>query len=317
MHGVILWSIKARISVSLRSNIIIWIKYEEEVEESADRWSKPHVAVQPLMSVFEVRSCLAKAVMLLDLEVTSLELVAVPKSSSTLKSGEMKDGAKAFCYLPSSDFRFMVTDILATPALQVIEGVTDCSLSIVALGCMYPFPSKRDLPTVQLNIPYNTAFIDAINEVVQRMVKKKMLDPSLREQTRDLLLLHHSTLYTRQKRRVKTGQQLHIIRSLAEIGKRHSAKDVNKLSHVPSHSIVKSATNLGVDRMDPQIAATSANDPHTPDNIESTQVPITLLETTEIHISCVIQIKRKINQRYEFVRFLPSPPLPTYGSTFH
>lgn len=46
------------------------------MEESADRWSKPHVAVQPLMSVFEVRSCLAKAVMLLDLEVTSLELVA-------------------------------------------------------------------------------------------------------------------------------------------------------------------------------------------------------------------------------------------------
>ncbi|EUB57082.1 Electrogenic sodium bicarbonate cotransporter [Echinococcus granulosus] len=53
-----------------------WIKYEEEVEESADRWSKPHVAIQPLMSVFEVRSCLAKAVMLLDLEVMSLELVA-------------------------------------------------------------------------------------------------------------------------------------------------------------------------------------------------------------------------------------------------
>ncbi|KAL5972164.1 Electrogenic sodium bicarbonate cotransporter 1, partial [Taenia solium] len=53
-----------------------WIKYEEEVEESADRWSKPHVAIQPLMSVFEVRSCLAKAVMLLDLDVMSLELVA-------------------------------------------------------------------------------------------------------------------------------------------------------------------------------------------------------------------------------------------------
>ena len=60
------------------------------------------------------------------------------------------------------------------------------------------------------------------------MVKKKMLPAGLREQMRDLLLLHHSTLYTRQKKRAKTGQQLHIIRSLAEIGKRHSAKDVNK-----------------------------------------------------------------------------------------
>ncbi|VDN13623.1 unnamed protein product [Dibothriocephalus latus] len=52
-----------------------WIKFEEEVEEYADRWSKPHVAVQSLMSVFEVRSCLAKAVMLLDLEATTLESI--------------------------------------------------------------------------------------------------------------------------------------------------------------------------------------------------------------------------------------------------
>ncbi len=67
-----------------------------------------------------------------------------------------------------------------------------------------------------------------LDEVVQRMVKKKMLEPGLKDQTRELLLLHHSTLYTRQKRHAKSGQQLHIIRSLAEIGKRHSAKDVNK-----------------------------------------------------------------------------------------
>lgn len=65
------------------------------------------------------------------------------------------------------------------------------------------------------------------------MVKKKMLDPGLHDQTRDLLLLHHSTLYSRQKRRARTGQQLHIIRSLAEIGKRHSAKDVNKRKFRP------------------------------------------------------------------------------------
>ncbi|VDM22053.1 unnamed protein product [Hydatigera taeniaeformis] len=64
------------------------------------------------------------------------------------------------------------------------------------------------------------------------MVKKKMLEPGFQDQTRELLLLHHSTLYTRQKRRAKSGQQLHIIRSLAEIGKRHSAKDVNKCEFV-------------------------------------------------------------------------------------
>lgn len=64
------------LTIPFSFRIYRWIKYEEEVEESADRWSKPHVAIQPLMSVFEVRSCLAKAVMLLDLDVMSLELVA-------------------------------------------------------------------------------------------------------------------------------------------------------------------------------------------------------------------------------------------------
>lgn len=52
--------------------------------------------------------------------------------------------------------------------------------------------------------------------------------------------------------------------------------------------------------MDPQTAATSANDQHTPDNIESTQVPITLLETTEIHLNYLIQIKRKIMSPYRW-----------------
>ncbi len=67
-----------------------------------------------------------------------------------------------------------------------------------------------------------------LDEVVQRMVKKKMLEPGLKDQTRELLLHHHPTLYPRQKPHPNSAQQLHIIRSLAEIGKRHSAKDVNK-----------------------------------------------------------------------------------------
>ncbi|KAM7534494.1 hypothetical protein Aperf_G00000106244 [Anoplocephala perfoliata] len=236
-----------------------WIKYEEEVEESADRWSKPHVAVQPLMSVFEVRSCLSKAVMLLDLEVTSLELVAEPFIPKLVP--------------PASRFLRLAFGQVELCSLQLLVFFTPGQLwslmyvtSIVCRksGC-------APLPMFFVEKESTT------DEVVQRMVKKKMLDPGLADQTRDLLLLHHSTLYTRQKRRAKTGQQLHIIRSLAEIGKRHSAKDVNKLPHVPSHSIVKSATNLGVDRMDPQAATASnaASDQmgaysNTPDNLEAT-----------------------------------------------
>ncbi|BHF83645.1 Sodium bicarbonate cotransporter 3 [Sparganum proliferum] len=147
-----------------------WIKFEEEVEEYADRWSKPHVAVQSLMSVFEVRSCLAKAVMLLDLEATTLESIC--------------------------------------------------------------------------------------ETVCERLVRKKQLASDLMEQTKNLLHLHHSTIYSRQKRQ-KGAQQLHLIRSLAEIGKRQSAKEVTKMSHVPSRTLIKSATNLGVNRLDAAAATTA------------------------------------------------------------
>lgn len=52
-----------------------WIKFEEDVEEGGNRWSKPHVATLSLHSLFELRSLLLNGSILLDLEATSLELI--------------------------------------------------------------------------------------------------------------------------------------------------------------------------------------------------------------------------------------------------
>ena len=35
-----------------------WVKFEEDVEEGGNRWSKPHVATLSLHSLFELRSFL-------------------------------------------------------------------------------------------------------------------------------------------------------------------------------------------------------------------------------------------------------------------
>lgn len=46
-----------------------WIKYEETVEGSKERWSKPHIPLLTLQSLLQLRNCLKRGVMLLDLEV--------------------------------------------------------------------------------------------------------------------------------------------------------------------------------------------------------------------------------------------------------
>uniref|UniRef100_A0A8D8W5I7 Anion exchange protein n=1 Tax=Cacopsylla melanoneura TaxID=428564 RepID=A0A8D8W5I7_9HEMI len=52
-----------------------WIKFEEDVEEGGNRWSKPHVATLSLHSLFELRSLLLNGCVMLDVEASSLEVI--------------------------------------------------------------------------------------------------------------------------------------------------------------------------------------------------------------------------------------------------
>uniref|UniRef100_A0A8C9FFF2 Anion exchange protein n=1 Tax=Pavo cristatus TaxID=9049 RepID=A0A8C9FFF2_PAVCR len=58
-----------------------WIKFEEKVEQGGERWSKPHVATLSLHSLFELRTCIEKGSIMLDMEATSLPQVVGNPSS--------------------------------------------------------------------------------------------------------------------------------------------------------------------------------------------------------------------------------------------
>ena len=45
-----------------------WVKFEEDVEDGGNRWSKPHVATLSLHSLFELRNLLTKVVIILDMD---------------------------------------------------------------------------------------------------------------------------------------------------------------------------------------------------------------------------------------------------------
>lgn len=67
-----------------------WIKFEEDVEEGGDRWSKPHVATISLHSLFELRSCILNGTVMLDLEASSLEQICDLVLENMVNAGQLK-----------------------------------------------------------------------------------------------------------------------------------------------------------------------------------------------------------------------------------
>ncbi|XP_054248230.1 electrogenic sodium bicarbonate cotransporter 1 isoform X3 [Indicator indicator] len=72
-----------------------WIKFEEKVEQGGERWSKPHVATLSLHSLFELRTCIEKGSIMLDIEASSLpqvvEMIVDNQMETGLLKSELKD----------------------------------------------------------------------------------------------------------------------------------------------------------------------------------------------------------------------------------
>uniref|UniRef100_A0A673GU66 Anion exchange protein n=1 Tax=Sinocyclocheilus rhinocerous TaxID=307959 RepID=A0A673GU66_9TELE len=71
-----------------------WIKFEEKVEKGGERWSKPHVATLSLHSLFELRTCIEKGTIMLDLEANSLSGVVEMITDSQIENGLLKADLK-------------------------------------------------------------------------------------------------------------------------------------------------------------------------------------------------------------------------------
>ncbi|XP_038047146.1 sodium bicarbonate cotransporter 3-like isoform X2 [Patiria miniata] len=68
-----------------------WIKYEEDVDVGADRWSKPHIATLPLHSLFELRSCLMSGTVCLDMEAEDLLQIADIVLDKLIASNQLEE----------------------------------------------------------------------------------------------------------------------------------------------------------------------------------------------------------------------------------
>ncbi|KAM3596820.1 uncharacterized protein V6R79_021350 [Siganus canaliculatus] len=68
-----------------------WLKFEEDVEDGGERWSKPYVATLSLHSLFELRSCILNGTVMLDMHANSIEEIADMVIDSMVASGQLKE----------------------------------------------------------------------------------------------------------------------------------------------------------------------------------------------------------------------------------
>ncbi|TNM93357.1 hypothetical protein fugu_018759 [Takifugu bimaculatus] len=72
-----------------------WLKFEEDVEDGGERWSKPYVATLSLHSLFELRSCILNGTVMLDMRVSSIEEIADMVIDNMVASGQLDEDLRA------------------------------------------------------------------------------------------------------------------------------------------------------------------------------------------------------------------------------
>ncbi|XP_053570215.1 sodium bicarbonate cotransporter 3 isoform X2 [Bombina bombina] len=68
-----------------------WLKFEEDVEDGGDRWSKPYVATLSLHSLFELRSCILNGTVMLDMRASTIEEIADMVLDNMTASGQLDE----------------------------------------------------------------------------------------------------------------------------------------------------------------------------------------------------------------------------------
>ncbi|XP_027012574.1 sodium bicarbonate cotransporter 3 isoform X3 [Tachysurus fulvidraco] len=71
-----------------------WLKFEEDVEDGGERWSKPYVATLSLHSLFELRSCIMNGTVLLDMRANTIEEIADMFIDSMVASEQLDESLK-------------------------------------------------------------------------------------------------------------------------------------------------------------------------------------------------------------------------------
>ncbi|NWS13072.1 S4A4 protein, partial [Pachyramphus minor] len=105
-----------------------WMKFEEKVEDGGERWSAPHVPALPLHSLFQLRTCLEKGTVLLDLDATSFKEIIDKALSGHPEEAELQPAlrerlAALLLLQPRHQPTKSLLQLLAELALSPCQGI--------------------------------------------------------------------------------------------------------------------------------------------------------------------------------------------------
>ncbi|NXM28281.1 S4A4 protein, partial [Oxyruncus cristatus] len=117
-----------------------WIKFEEKVEDGGERWSAPHVPALPLHSLFQLRTCLQKGTVLLDLDASSFKEIIDKVLSGHPEEAELQ---------PALRERLTVL-LLLQPQHQPMKSLLQLLTELTFSPCQEKAKSRSD-PGAQLS----------------------------------------------------------------------------------------------------------------------------------------------------------------------
>ncbi|NWQ69184.1 S4A4 protein, partial [Neopipo cinnamomea] len=109
-----------------------WIKFEEKVEDGGERWSAPHVPALPLHSLFQLRTCLQKGTVLLDVDAASFKEIIDKVLSGHPEEAELQPGLRerlaALLLLqprhqPTKSLLQLLTELTLSPCRGIPSGI--------------------------------------------------------------------------------------------------------------------------------------------------------------------------------------------------
>ncbi|XP_041104240.1 sodium bicarbonate cotransporter 3-like isoform X8 [Polyodon spathula] len=138
-----------------------WLKFEEDVEDGGERWSKPYVATLPLHSLFELRSCILKGTVMLDMRANSIDEIADMVIDNMVVSEQLDEsvrekvrGALLKRHHHQNEKKLSNRIPLVRSFADIGEGLSASRLSLIRTGLSPSNPSQRRESHISLLLNY-------------------------------------------------------------------------------------------------------------------------------------------------------------------